>query len=588
MTEHSQQKSPTVEVENLCISYAAPAASGGRRMVPVAKDVSFTLKAGETIALVGESGSGKSTVASSLLGSLRPGSEVIFGSVRVGGDDVFALSGERLRALRGGRVALVAQNAGHALTPSLRVGYQIAEVLAAHGLDSSEERVNRLARRVQLEDTALLRRYPHELSGGQQQRVAIAMAIAAEPEVLVLDEPTTALDVITQRAILDLIAELCEELGVAVVLVSHDLGVVAELAGTSLVMQNGDVVEQGPTAEVLSAPRHEYTRRLVDAAPRLGADAGGEASSTGDGEEDIVLACRDLDIRYRRSAPLAVRGFAARIGRGETLAVVGQSGSGKSTVAQALAGLLPAERGSITFRPEDKGAGDKGAGDKGAGDEGAEDEAGGAGGSESGTKELLKPAGKRSLETRRAVQLIFQNADLALNPRRTVGDAIARPLKYFGLAKGRAQIARRVGDLLDEVGLDESYARRLPAQLSGGQRQRIGIARALAAEPSLLIADEITTALDVSVQAEVLDLLADLQERRGLSCLFISHDLAVVQRVATRVVVMKDGDVVESGSVDQILHAPKAPYTRQLLEATVHIDAEHPTHPRTAEENAIG
>lgn len=572
MTEHSQQKTPTVEVENLCISYAAPAASGGRRMVPVAKDVTFTLNAGETVALVGESGSGKSTVASSLLGSLRPGSEVISGAVRVGGDDVFALPGEQLRALRGGRVALVAQNAGHALTPSLRVGYQIAEVLAAHGLDPSDECVNRLARRVQLEDTALLRRYPHELSGGQQQRVAIAMAIAAEPDVLVLDEPTTALDVITQRAILDLIAELCEELGVAVVLVSHDLGVVAELAGTALVMQNGDVVEQGPTAEVLSAPQHEYTRRLVDAAPRLGTDAGREAIRDSRREEDIVLACEDLDIRYRRSAPLAVRGFAARIRRGETLAVVGQSGSGKSTVAQALAGLLPAERGRVTFRP---GHGGRGVGETGR--SGDSDE-----------QALLKPAGKRSLETRRAVQLIFQNADLALNPRRTVGDAIARPLKYFGLAKGRTAIARRVGELLAEVGLDESYARRLPAQLSGGQRQRIGIARALAAEPSLLIADEITTALDVSVQAEVLELLADLQERRGLSCLFISHDLAVVQRVATQVVVMKDGDVVESGSVGQILSAPDAPYTRQLLEATVHIDAEHSTHARTAEENAIG
>ncbi|NLS10489.1 ABC transporter ATP-binding protein [Nesterenkonia sp. MY13] len=541
-----QTETPVVEVEGLSISYSA-----GTRMVPVTREVSFTLAAGETVALVGESGSGKTTVATSLLGALRPGSQIVNGAVRIEGEDVFALDAEKLRALRGGRVALVAQNAGHALTPSMRVGTQIAEALAAHGLDSSAEKVQQLGRRVHLDDPELLRRYPHELSGGQQQRVAIAMAIAAEPKVLVLDEPTTALDVITQRAILDLIAELRAELGVAVVLVSHDLGVVAEIADTSLVMQDGDVVETGPTAEVLSAPAHEYTRKLVAAAPKL--KTGGAAStSTEPGSveplpaTEPVLSCQGLSIRYKRSAPLAVDGFAAEIGEGQTLAVVGQSGSGKSTVAAALAGLLPAERGTISFSTT---AGEG---------EGAD---------------LLKPAGKRSLETRRAVQLVFQNADLALNPRRTVGDAIARPLKYFSVAKSRSEIQDRVGALLEEVGLDPSYARRLPAQLSGGQRQRIGIARALAAEPRLLIADEITTALDVSVQAEVLDLLADLQKRRGLSCLFISHDLAVVQRVADHVVVMKDGVVVEQGPVETILTYPQQPYTRQLLEATVHIDA---------------
>ena len=538
----SDHASPAVEVDGLSISYSA-----GVRMVPVVREVSFRLAAGETIALVGESGSGKTTVATSLLGALRTGSQIVEGSVRICGDDVFALGAEELRGLRGGRVALVAQNAGHALTPSLRTGVQIAEALSAHGLDSSWQRVQELGRRVHLGDPELLRRYPHELSGGQQQRVAIAMAIAADPQVLVLDEPTTALDVITQRAILDLIAELRTELGVAVVLVSHDLGVVAEIADASLVMQDGNVVESGSTAQVLSVPEHSYTQKLVAAAPTLHTAVPAGQQQPAEGLAP-VLTCRGLSVRYRRSAPLAVDGFSAQIGEGETLAVVGQSGSGKSTVAQALAGLLPAEAGTISFR---------------------------AGGSDDASEgaDLLKPAGRRSLETRRAVQLVFQNADLALNPRRPVGDSIARPLKFFGVAKSRGEISDRVAELLKEVGLDAGFARRLPAQLSGGQRQRIGIARALAAEPSLLIADEITTALDVSVQAEVLDLLAELQHRRGLSCLFISHDLAVVQHVADHVVVMKDGVVVEQGPVETILRAPDQPYTQELLEATVHIDA---------------
>ncbi|GAB3847138.1 ATP-binding cassette domain-containing protein [Nesterenkonia populi] len=538
-TEHTRR--PVAEVDGLSISYRA-----GRRMVPVAIDVSFTLHRGGAVALVGESGSGKTTVATSLLAALRPGSEIVFGAVRVSGDDVFGLKGDALRRLRGGRVAMVAQNAGHALTPSMRAGAQIAEVLAAHGMDSGPERVEQIARRVHLEDPALLQRYPHELSGGQQQRVAIAAAIAAEPSVLVLDEPTTALDVITQRGILDLIAELRENLGVAVVLVSHDLGVVAEIADSALVLRRGEVVEQGPAEQLLSRPEHAYTRKLVAAAPKLSTEQTRSDEQQSGGE--VVLSCEGLNVRYSRNAPLAVEGFTAEIRRGETLAVVGQSGSGKSTVAKALAGLLAADAGAISFLPASSAS------------------------AEADASDLVKPAGKRSRDTLRAVQLIFQNADLALNPRRTVGDAIARPMRVFRLASGR-YIRERVTALLEEVGLDGSFADRVPAQLSGGQRQRIGIARALAAEPSLLIADEITTALDVSVQADVLDLLADLQRRRGLSCLFISHDLAVVQRVAHRVAVMKDGSVVETGPVDRILSAPEQAYTRRLLEATVHVDA---------------
>jgi peptide/nickel transport system ATP-binding protein len=555
---------PVVRVDDLSISYAT-----GRREVPVVRGVSFEVGAGRALGLVGESGSGKSTVARTLLAHLRRGSRVVSGSVRVAGDDVFALDERARRALRGGTAALVAQNAGQALTPSMRVGRQLREALESHGLPGGDDRVLELVRHVRLPDPeTIVRRYPHQLSGGQQQRIAIAMAIAARPKLLVLDEPTTALDVVTQSAVLELIRDLAVELGMAIVLVSHDLGVVSTMADEIAVMHEGQIVEHAPTAALFAEPQHEYTRELLASIPRVHAAAAapqfvhGTATSRGvqhetrrdEGDAPAapvggaaqdpgtapaagpVVTASDLVVRYGRGLPAAVDGVSFTIGRRETLAVVGESGSGKSTLATALAGLIPAESGRFAFH--------------------------GADGVES---DLTRPVAGRTATLRRSIQLIFQNADTSLNPRRTVGAAIARPLTLF---TGESS-PERVAELLVEVGLPPEFASRLPAQLSGGQRQRVGIARALAAGPELIIADEITTALDVRVQAGVLDLLAGLRDEKGLSCLFISHDLAVVRGVADRVAVMTGGRIVEVGPTERVFQGPNHPYTRTLLDATL-------------------
>ena len=558
-TAHRRQvetsEQPTlVRVEDLAVSYAA-----GRRTVPVVRGVSFTVAAGRTLGLVGESGSGKSTVARTLLAHLRAGSRITHGRVLVDGQDVFALSAAGRRALRGGTASVVAQNAGQALTPSMRVGEQVREALRAHGEPDGPDRVAELVRLVRLPaPETIVRRFPHQLSGGQQQRVAIAMAVAARPRVLVLDEPTTALDVVTQAAVLDLVADLGRELGMAVLLVSHDLGVVSAMADEIAVMRDGEVVEHAATAALFAAPQHEYTQALLAAVPdgrrperdRTGgadrprhdasvpgtvADRATGTVPPGSPVGQPVVTAEDLVVRYRRGLPAAVDGVSFSIGARETLAVVGESGSGKSTLATTLAGLVPAESGTFTY--------------------------------DDGTVrgDLREPVAARPQELRRAVQLVFQNADTSLNPRRTVGAAIGRPLRLFTGSSSR----QRVGELLTQVGLGPEYADRPPAQLSGGQRQRVGIARALAADPRLVIADEITTALDVQVQAGILALLDDLRRERGLSCLFISHDLAVVRGVADRVAVMTGGRIVEVGPTEQVFTGTNHPYTRTLLRATL-------------------
>ncbi|TPQ17086.1 dipeptide ABC transporter ATP-binding protein [Streptomyces sporangiiformans] len=521
-----------VSVDSLSVAYR----SGGRD-VPVVHDVSFDLRPGRTLALVGESGSGKSTVAATLLGHLRHGSRLTGGTVRVDGADVFALPARELRRLRGGTVALVGQNAGQALTPSMRIGRQIAEA-------GGDVPVVDLLAQVRLPRPAeLARRYPHELSGGQQQRVALAMAIAARPKVLVLDEPTTGLDVVTQRGVLDLVGALRDELGLAAVLVSHDLGVVAHMADEVTVLRAGRIVEAAPTGRLFAASQDPYTKRLLASVPRL--DDAGLAIVGEDGEREVrpravvagdapvAVSARDVTVDY--GASRAVDGVSFEVRRGEVLALVGESGSGKSTLAWTLAGLRAPSGGTMT--------------------------------SESG--DLARPARERPVSLRRRVQLVFQNADTSLNPRRSVGDAVRRPLRFFGTAGSRAEAAVRARKLMSDVRLDPALVSRLPAQLSGGQRQRIGIARALAGEPDVLIADEITTALDVSVQAEVLRLLDDLRRERRLACLFISHDLAVVRGIADRVVVLRHGVVVEEGPTEAVFASPGHPYTRLLMAAAL-------------------
>ncbi|MFF7650275.1 dipeptide ABC transporter ATP-binding protein [Streptomyces sp. NPDC007983] len=532
-----------VSVTGLGVAYR----SGGRE-IPVVHDVSFDLSPGETLALVGESGSGKSTVAATLLGHLRHGSRLTAGTVRVDGRDVFALPARELRRLRGGTVAMIAQNAGQALTPSMRVGRQIAEA-------GGDVPVTDLLEQVRLPRPAeLARRYPHELSGGQQQRVAIAMAIATRPKVLVLDEPTTGLDVLTQRSVLDLVGSLRDELGLAAVLVSHDLGVVARMADEVCVLRSGRVVEAAPTRRLFAAPADPYTRRLLASVPRL-SDTG-LALVGEDGTREVrpkravpsgavrAVDVRDVTIDYGSSR--AVHGVSFQVRRGEVLALVGESGSGKSTLAWALAGLRAPSGGAMTHEPGDLGA----------------------------PGDLGSSARRRPLALRRKIQLVFQNADTSLNPRRSVGDAVRRPLRFFGAAGSRDEAASRARGLISDVRLDPDFADRLPAQLSGGQRQRIGIARALAGEPDVLIADEITTALDVSVQADVLRLLDDLRRERDLACLFISHDLAVVRGIADRVVVLRHGVVVEEGPTDAVFAAPGHPYTRQLMAAALEPDPD--------------
>ncbi|MFG2938637.1 dipeptide ABC transporter ATP-binding protein [Streptomyces sp. NPDC048282] len=528
-----------VSVDSLSVAYR----SGGRE-VPVVHEVSLEVEPGRTLALVGESGSGKSTVAATLLGHLRHGSRVTGGTVHVDGRDVFALPARGLRLLRGGTVAMVGQNAGQALTPTMRIGRQIEEA-------GGEVPVVDLLDQVRLPRPAeLARRYPHELSGGQQQRVAIAMAVAARPKVLVLDEPTTGLDVITQRSVLDLIAALRDELGLAAVLVSHDLGVVAHMADEVCVLNAGRVVESAATRRLFTAPQDPYTKRLLASVPRLDdaglavVDEAGERTvrakaAVPDGAP-VAVAAHGVTVDY--GSTRAVHGVSFDVRRGEVLALVGESGSGKSTLAWTLAGLRTPSGGTMTHE---------------AGD-------------------LARPAPKRPLSLRRRVQLVFQNADTSLNPRRSVGDAVRRPLRFFGTATGRTEAAEQARRLIADVRLDPALADRLPAQLSGGQRQRIGIARALAGEPDVLIADEITTALDVSVQAEVLRLLDDLRRERDLACLFISHDLAVVRGIADRVVVLRHGVVVEEGPTEAVFGAPGHPYTRRLMAAALEPDPDAP------------
>jgi peptide/nickel transport system ATP-binding protein len=545
--------SALVEVEDLSVAYRA-----GKAEIPVVHKVSLSVHSGRTLALVGESGSGKSTVAGTLLGHLRHGSRKTSGMVRVTGKDVFSLPERELRTLRGSTVAMVAQNAGSALTPSMRIGRQIGEALRAHDGDA-RRRVVELLDQVRLPNPERMAdRYPHQLSGGQQQRAVIAMAIAARPKVLVLDEPTTGLDVVTQRGILDLLAALADELELATVLVSHDLGVVAAMADEVHVLREGRTVESGPATELFAAPTASYTRQLLASVPRIADDGLVEVDAEGNRstrprvpveEPSEVVSLDSVRLGYgrkrlfgRTSASVAVDDVSLELRKGEVVALVGESGSGKSTLAAALAGLHAPLSGSIRYVGTPPG-------------------------------NLAEPAAKRPLALRRKIQLVFQNADTALNPRRSVRDAVRRPLRLFGIVP-RAESAQRTEQLITDVQLDPALAGRLPAQLSGGQRQRIGIARALAGGPDVIVADEITTALDVSVQASVLRLLDDLRREHRLACLFISHDLAVVRGMADRVVVLHQGKVVEQGTTDVVFAGPNHPYTRQLLDSALEPDPQ--------------
>ncbi|MCX4680728.1 ABC transporter ATP-binding protein [Streptomyces sp. NBC_01433] len=546
----------------------------GRRRRTVVHDVSLTLAPGECLALVGESGSGKSVTARALIGLAGPESTVHSEGLQVDGRDATGFREREWRTVRGRVVGLVSQDALSALDPLRRVGAEVAEPLLVHRLarrGEVAERVTGLLGDVGVPEPELrARQYPHQLSGGLRQRALIASAMAGGPRVLIADEPTTALDVTVQARVLELLREL-KESGTALLLISHDLAVVAQLADRIAVMTQGRVVETGPAGQVLGAPRHPYTRTLISSVPALDAVPAQErrqaaevedAPPPGSGAEDaplprsgaanstppsvpgagaVLLSAHGLVKRYRSpdgGVRTAVRDLDFTLGHGETLGVVGESGSGKSTLAAMVMGLLAPDAGEVRL--------------------------------DGGPWSALDERRRRPL--RRGVQLVHQDPLGSFDPRFTVRRLLDEALSVAGPARG-ARRRERAAELLEQVGLDTAVLERRPARLSGGQRQRVAIARALATSPRLLVCDEPVSALDVTVQAQVLELLASLRAAYGLAMLFISHDLAVVRQVSDRVLVMRDGDIVEQGPVAEVLGMPRHPYTRQLLAAVPRLPA---------------
>ena len=568
--------------------------------IDIVDEVSFTIAPGEVLGLVGESGSGKTTVGLALLGHTRRGAAIAAGGIRVGDVDVLTLSSAARRSVRGRVVSYVPQDPAASLNPALRIGTQLRETLEVHGFGSgSDEREARIAevmREVALpDDKKYLRRYPHELSGGQQQRIGLAMAFACRPRLIVLDEPTTGLDVTTQAHVLGTVRELAAAHHVAALYVSHDLAVVGTLATRTAVMYAGRIVELGPTAELFANASHPYTRRLVQAIPHLSGRRDlvgipGRAPSPGARPSGcsfaprctfVLDACRAEEPRLRELAPgLQVKciraeevqasavslsgrleehieqdagdavlslehvfaGYGAttvvhdvnlRLAPHECLALVGESGSGKTTLARSIAGLHRDRSGLISLRGQ----------------------------------QLADAARGRTREERQAIQYVFQNPYGSLNPRKTIGQIVRQPLGVFGTATG-AEADARVTEMLERVSLAASYLDRYPDQLSGGERQRVAIARALVCDPAVLVCDEVTSALDVSVQAAIVELLAELQRELGLAMLFVTHNLPLVRSIAQRVAVMSSGRIVELGTVERVLQSPTDDYTRALLADT--------------------
>ncbi|MFF4686135.1 dipeptide ABC transporter ATP-binding protein [Streptomyces sp. NPDC001307] len=520
-----------VEVRDLSVGFGALRAVDG---------LSFSLPKGAALALVGESGSGKSTVAGALLGLHRGTGARVTGSVRVAGTDVQAASDEELRRLRGAKAAMVFQDPLSSLDPYYAIGDQIAEVHRVHTRVSrraARARAVEVLDRVGIPDAARRSRSrPHEFSGGMRQRALIAMALACEPDLLIADEPTTALDVTVQAQILDLLHTLREETGMGLLLVTHDVGVAAESVDDILVMRHGRVVEQGPVGTVLAAPTAAYTRELLDAVLRVDTRRTGSQAS-----DEVVLEATGVRREFGRGkrAFAAVDDVSLTVRRGETLGVVGESGSGKTTLGRMLVGLLEPTAGAIRYE------------------------------------------GRPHTGVNPAVQMVFQDPVSSLNPRRSVGESIADPLRARG-DHDEERIRGRVRELLERVGLERAHYDRYPHEFSGGQRQRIGIARALAADPRVIVCDEPVSALDVTTQAQVVELLGELQRELGLALVFIAHDLAVVRQVSDRVAVMRQGRVVEYGSADEVYDSPREPYTRQLLAAVPALDPEVAAQRRAA------
>ncbi len=505
---------------------------------PAAINMNFDVEAGKVLAIVGESGSGKTSIAMGLMDLLASNARVS-GSVKVKGEEMVGAKSSLLRKYRGREVAYIFQEPMTALNPVYTVGFQIVETLRTHfdmGPQDAKIRAIELLTMVEIPSPeASFDKYPHQLSGGQRQRAMIAQSLACDPGLLVADEPTTALDVTVQAEILDLIRNLRDKLSSAILLITHDMGVVADLADDILVMKDGLTVEYGSADQIFNRPQHPYTQQLLASVPKLGTVEVRERLPELIGLPP-VLKLEGVSIEYPKNGRVpafrAVTDFSLEIFPGEIVGLVGESGSGKTTVGRAAIGLLPVVEGRIELAGRD----------------------------------ISKPTAKELREIRKFTGIVFQDPGSSLNPRLPIGESIGEPLLLSGDAKG-AELDRRVEELLDSVELPKSYRNRYPHELSGGQRQRVGIARALALTPSLLIADEPTSALDVSVQARFLDLLQNLQDKLKFACLFITHDLAVVDILSHRIAVMQNGRLVEVGTRDQILKTPREDYTRRLISA---------------------
>ncbi|MHA7220885.1 ABC transporter ATP-binding protein [Arthrobacter sp. RHLT1-20] len=565
---------PVLEVRDLSVDFGVD-----KKWVPAAIGLNYEVRAGEVLAIVGESGSGKSASSMALLG-LLPSNSRVTGSVKLAGKELLGTNEANIRAVRGKDVAVIFQEPMTALNPVYTVGAQIVETVRLHSEVSPAEarlRALRMLELVELPDPEkAFRSYPHQLSGGQRQRAMIAQSLSCDPKLLIADEPTTALDVTVQAEILDLMRNLRNKLDSAIVLITHDMGVVADLADRIAVMRRGLIVETGTAAEIFHNPQHEYTKALLAAVPHLGqggADSTEEVDVTAAlaaatnieipaiPEEELVrreranaaalaaaeaarpqgqpvLELTDVAIEYPRQGRVpafrAVEGANLVIYPGQVVGLVGESGSGKTTIGRAAVGLLPVAAGTMKVVGQDISA--------------------------------AKRNGRQLHDMRRHVGMVFQDPSSSLNPRLPIGESIGEPMFLAKVAKG-AELQKRIEALLDQVELPRDYRNRYPHELSGGQKQRVGIARALSLKPKLMVADEPTSALDVSVQAKVLDLFQNLQKELGFACLFVTHDLAVVDVLADRICVMQRGRIVEQGTRNQILRNPQEPYTQRLLAA---------------------
>jgi len=531
---------PILEVSDLAVQFATPSGP-----LTVVDGLNFVLRQGETLCIAGESGSGKSVSSLALMGLLpKPGGRIARGQAMFDGRDLFKLSDPAMQEIRGNDIAMIFQEPMTSLNPVLSIGTQMSEGLRRHlGLSdrAARKRAIETLDAVRIPEAAKrLQQYPHEMSGGMRQRVMIAMAMSCNPKVLIADEPTTALDVTIQAQILELMADLRRETGTAIIMITHDMGVVAEMADRVIVMRYGKMVEEGDVEAIFKRPQRDYTKALLDAVPKFSAGARAPSLTVSEPPAKPVLSVRDLVVRFdikggllhrTRQRVHAVEKISFNLFPQETLALVGESGCGKSTAAKAVLRLVPSTGDVLVEEKEVAGI---------------------------GTRELQR--------LRRQMQMVFQDPFASLDPRMTVGDLVAEPLVIHGIAKGR-ELKERVAYLFGRVGLTAEQATRYPHEFSGGQRQRICIARALSLNPKVIIADESVSALDVSIQAQILDLLRELQAEFGLSYLFISHDMAVVEEISHRIAVMYLGQIVETGPTAAVLSNPQHPYTKKLLSA---------------------